>query len=78
MNYKFDLDYNEIIKRSVKYLIIALVVALASNNIPENKINLNETLIISITAACTFAIVDMYAPTVSNTTTLNINKKKLN
>jgi hypothetical protein len=53
-------------------------VALASNNIPENKINLNETLIISITAACTFAIVDMYAPTVSNTTTLNINKKKLN
>jgi len=78
MNYKFGLDSNEILKRSIKYLIVALIVALAANNIPKNKINTQEAVIISITAACTFAIVDMYAPTVTNKTTLIVNKEKCN
>lgn len=74
MNYKFGLDKREICKRSLKYLIIALVVAFAANNIPRNKIETREVVMIAVTAACIFAIVDMYAPTVSNNTTVVMNK----
>lgn len=77
MNYKFGLDCNEIIKRSFKYLIVALGVAFAANNVPQNKIDIQEVIIISITASCIFAIVDMYAPSISNITTLTINKRKV-
>lgn len=76
MNHKFGLESNEIFKRTFKYLIVALAVAFAANNIPQYKMELQEVAMISITAACVFAIVDMYAPTVSNTTTLTVNKQK--
>lgn len=76
MNHRFGLESKEICKRTIKYLMVALAVAFAANNIPNNKISMQEVVIISITGACVFAIVDMYAPTVSNTTTLTVNKQK--
>jgi len=51
---------------------IALVVAFATYIIPETSLQQTEIIMISITAACTFAIIDMYAPTVySNQATNN-------
>lgn len=63
---KLSLKKKEICKRSLKYIIIALVVALSALYIPENKLSHCEVLMIAITAACTFSIIDMYAPTVLN------------
>lgn len=64
-NNKFELDLSEIIKRAVKYLLEGGAVALAARYIPSEKIDLREVAAIAFTAACVFAILDMYAPSVS-------------
>lgn len=62
---RFELDLSEIIKRAIKYLLEGAAVALAARYIPAEKINLSEISMIAFTAACVFAILDMYAPSVS-------------
>jgi len=62
---KFELDFSEIIKRAVKYLLEGAAVALAARYIPAERIDINEISMIAFTAACVFAILDMYAPAVS-------------
>ena len=64
-NPKFELDLSEIIKRAVKYLLEGGAVALAARYIPSEKIDIREVAAIAFTAACVFAILDMYAPSVS-------------
>jgi hypothetical protein len=64
-NPKFELDLSEIIKRAVKYLLEGGAVALAARYIPAEKIDIREVAAIAFTAACVFAILDMYAPSVS-------------
>ena len=64
-NPKFELDLSEIIKRAVKYLLEGGAVALAARYIPSEKIDVREVAAIAFTAACVFAILDMYAPSVS-------------
>ena len=64
-NQKFELDLSEIIKRAVKYLLEGGAVALAARYIPSEKIDVREVAAIAFTAACVFAILDMYAPSVS-------------
>ena len=61
---KFGFNTAEMCKRASKYIIVAIAVAFATNNIPESKMNLQEIIMIAIIAACSFAIVDMYAPSV--------------
>ena len=58
------LDLNELVKRAIKYLIEGLVVALAAFAIPKKQLNVEEIIIIALTAAATFAILDMYMPAV--------------
>ncbi len=72
--YNFRLNKNEIVKRLLKYIIISLVIAIAATNIPKNKLELEEVVMISISGSCIYAITDMYAPSISNKTT--ITKKK--
>lgn len=62
---KFELDLSEIIKRAIKYLLEGAAVAIAARYIPAEKIDLKEISMIAFTAACVFAILDMYAPSVS-------------
>ena len=62
---RFELDMSEVIKRAVKYLLEGAAVALAARYIPAEKINLEEIAMIAFTAACVFAILDMYAPSIS-------------
>jgi hypothetical protein len=62
---RFELDIAEVIKRAVKYLVEGAAVALAARYIPSEKIDLKEVAMIAFTAACVFAILDMYAPSVS-------------
>lgn len=59
-------DLQEVLKRAVKYLIEGAAVAVAAFYIPKKKMNVEEILMIAITAAATFAILDMYAPSIGN------------
>ena len=58
-----DLDFSEILARVLKYLMEGLAVGLACY---FTKLKMDEIIIIAVTAAATFAILDMYTPQVSD------------
>uniref|UniRef100_A0A6C0JZ80 Uncharacterized protein n=1 Tax=viral metagenome TaxID=1070528 RepID=A0A6C0JZ80_9ZZZZ len=55
-------DFNELLKRAIKYLVEGLMVAIAAFAIPKKSINLDEIALIALTAAATFSILDTYIP----------------
>ena len=57
-------DIKEIVKRAFKYFVEGAMVAVAAFYIPQRKMNIEEVLMIALTAAATFALLDMYAPSV--------------
>jgi len=59
-----DIDFQEILSRALKYLFEGIAVGLACYF--TAKLSMDEIIIIAITAAVTFAILDMYTPQVSN------------
>ncbi len=61
-----ELDLQEAMKRAVKYLVEGAAVAVAAYYIPRRKMGLEEVAMIAVTGAATFAVLDMYAPAVSD------------
>ena len=59
-------DLQEVLKRAVKYLIEGGSVAFVAWAIPKSKLRFEEIVIISLVAACVFAILDMFAPSIGN------------
>uniref|UniRef100_A0A6C0EJG9 Uncharacterized protein n=1 Tax=viral metagenome TaxID=1070528 RepID=A0A6C0EJG9_9ZZZZ len=59
-------DIQEVVKRAIKYLIEGGAVAVAAYYIPKKQMNVEEIIMIAVTAAATFALLDMYAPSISN------------
>ena len=59
-------DLQEIVKRAVKYLVEGGAVAVAAYYIPQKKMNVEEIVMIAITAAATFALLDMYTPSIGS------------
>ena len=59
-------DLQEVVKRAVKYLIEGGAVAVAAYYIPKKQMNVEEIVMIAITAAATFALLDMYATSIGN------------
>jgi hypothetical protein len=59
-----NIDYAEILSRILKYLMEGIAVGLACYF--TAKLNMDQIIIIAVTAAATFAILDMYTPQVSN------------
>ncbi len=59
------LDFAELIKRAVKYLVEGLMVALAAYAIPKKALNMDEVALIALTAAATFSILDTYVPSMA-------------
>ena len=59
-----DIDFAEILGRALKYLMEGIAVGLAC--FFSGKLNMYEIIIIAVTAAVTFAILDMYTPQVSH------------
>lgn len=55
-------DVGELIKRIIKYLVEGLMVAVAAYAIPKRSLNLEEIILIALTAAATFSILDNYIP----------------
>jgi adenine deaminase len=57
-------DMNDILARAVKYLLEGLAVAVVAYMIPGKVLKLSEIGMIALTALATFAILDIYAPSV--------------
>ena len=55
---------SEVFKRMLKYLIEGLAVSAAAFWIPRKSMDVEEILVIAVTAATTFAVLDMWAPSV--------------
>ena len=56
----------EIIKRTMKYIIEGFAVALAAYYIPQRMMKLDEIVTIGLTAAATFAVLDVLAPSIAS------------
>lgn len=59
---QMSLDLNELVKRAIKYLLEGLVVAVVAFTIPKKQLNVEEIVIIALTAAATFSILDVFIP----------------
>jgi hypothetical protein len=59
-----DIDFAEILGRVLKYFFEGIAVGLAC--FFTAKLNIEQIIIIAVTAAATFAILDMYTPNVAN------------
>lgn len=59
------LDLGELLRRAVKYLVEGILVAAAAYVIPQKTLKLEEVLLIALTAAATFCILDAYLPSMA-------------
>jgi ABC-type Co2+ transport system permease subunit len=64
-DFQASFDLMEVVKRALKYLIEGAAVAVAAYYIPRKQISLEEIIMIALTAAATFAVLDLYAPSIS-------------
>jgi len=56
-------NFGELVRRAIKYIIEGLVVAIAAYAIPKvGKLITEEIVIIALTAAATFAVLDVFVP----------------
>jgi ABC-type Co2+ transport system permease subunit len=55
-------DFNELVKRAIKYIIEGLAVAICAYAIPKQTLKLEEVVIIALVAAATFSILDVFIP----------------
>jgi hypothetical protein len=62
----FGFDVKEILVRIFKYIFEGLIVATAAYLIPGKKLQAVEILTISLVAASTFAVIDLFLPSYSN------------
>ena len=66
MNHLFD--FNEFVKRAIKYLVEGIMVGIVAFAIPKKNLNIEEVVIIGLTAAATFAILDVFSPSIGAAT----------
>ena len=58
------------IERVIKYILLGLVVLVATKYIPEHGLPMKEIIMISATSSIAFSILDMVSPSV------NVSQKK--
>jgi ABC-type Co2+ transport system permease subunit len=61
------INVSELVKRIIKYLVEGLMVAIAAYAIPKRSLNIEEIILIALTAAATFSILDTYVPSMGVT-----------
>jgi ABC-type Co2+ transport system permease subunit len=62
------MDFTELFKRIIKYLVEGIMVAIAAYAIPKRSLNIEEICLLAVTAAATFSILDTYVPSIGVTT----------
>lgn len=65
MDMGMGIDWTEVVRRALKYLFEGLAVALAAYYVVGKRTKLEEIAMIAITAAATYALLDMYTPTIA-------------
>ena len=60
-----SLDLGELVRRAVKYLVEGIMVAIAAYAIPKKSLQMDEVLLIALTAAATFSMLDTYVPSLA-------------
>jgi ABC-type Co2+ transport system permease subunit len=60
------IDFSELVKRIVKYLVLGLCVSVVAIVIPKKSLNVEEIIILALSAAATFSILDVFLPSVSD------------
>ena len=58
----YNFDISELVKRAIKYVIEGIIVALAAYVIPKKSLNVEEVVVIALTAAATFSVLDVFIP----------------
>ena len=58
-------DFSEFVKRAIKYIIEGIMVAIAAFVIPKKQLNVEEVVIIAMMAAATFAVLDIFVPSMA-------------
>lgn len=66
MDYTFDIW--EAVVRIIKYLFEGIIVALVAFILPKSKLQWSEILLLALTAAAVFSILDLLAPSISAST----------
>jgi hypothetical protein len=64
-HFRSSFDLGEIIKRAIKYLVEGFTVALAAFFIPAKNLDMGEIMVIALTAATTFALLDVASPSMT-------------
>lgn len=62
----FTFDAQEMFTRIVKYLMEGLVVGIVASVLPSKSLSLQEVLLLALTAASIFAILDLIAPSIGS------------
>lgn len=59
-------DFTELVKRIIKYLVLGLVISVVAIVIPKKSLNLEEVVILALSAAATFSILDVFVPSIAD------------
>jgi hypothetical protein len=57
-------DFSELVKKAIKYLCEGLIIGIVSYAIPKKKLDMEEVIIIGLSAAATFAVLDVFSPSI--------------
>ena len=60
-----SIDLVEIFKRIIKYLLEGFIVCIAAFVLPLRTLKLEEIFMIGLIAACTFAVLDVFVPSIA-------------
>ena len=61
-----QVNFQEVLKRIVKYLVEGLMVAIACYAIPKASLKVDEIGYIALIAAATFSVLDTYIPSMGD------------
>jgi ABC-type Co2+ transport system permease subunit len=59
-------DFQELVKRIVKYLIEGFIVAIVAIVVPKKALSVEEVILLSLVAAATFSILDVFIPSMGS------------
>ena len=59
---QLNVNVQNLVIKAIKYIIEGLAVAVAAYYIPKNKLNVEDIVIIGVTAAAIFAVLDVFSP----------------
>jgi len=63
-NFGFGIDWMEVIRRLLKYIVLGLVVAFSATYLLHGRLEYESLLVLSLTVASTYALLDAFSPSI--------------